>query len=99
MTHHYEEPKRRCVFLMYESNVEQEDGTIKKETSPIIWPDAFSLDDYSICEKEQLDPQLQDLGWKKRGKWRTSEGDSFGPLSRACEYETPEGELVDVWYG
>ena len=69
------------------------------DDSPIYWPDTFSFANYSLCECEQLDPQLQSLGWTKVGGWYTAEGDSFGPLSRACRYRTDKGEEVRVWYG
>ena len=100
MTHHHEKPTLgiRCVPITG-GNVQQKDGTVV-EMKPIIdWPSCFSFDHYRRDEKELLDNRLWAKGYKKVGEWRTTEGDTWGPLSRACRYKTPEGEVVDVWYG
>ena len=67
--------------------------------APIEWPKGFSWDEFYKSERDLIDPALKEKGWVKVGEWYSSEHDSFGPLSRACRYKTPEGQTVKVWYG
>lgn len=50
-------------------------------------------------EREILTPAIKKAGYRIIGNWWTSEGDSFGPLSRSLKAITPEGRQVQIFYG
>ncbi|HET6285766.1 MAG TPA: hypothetical protein VFG15_03315 [Amycolatopsis sp.] len=58
----------------------------------------LDFDNYMQCEEEVITPALLEAGYAVTGSWYTSEGDSFGPLSRAVEATNPDGEPVIVVY-
>jgi hypothetical protein len=64
------------------------------ETKPKI-----DFDQYRTWEREQGSPYLISLGYElSPGGWYTSEGDSFGPLSRSI-HATKDGARFVIWYG
>lgn len=64
-----------------------------------ICPGLADVDPYAYdrMETEIYTPALEKLGYTV-GKWYTSEGDSFGPLSRSVAV-TKDGQSFTVWYG
>ena len=60
----------------------------------------YDHDKFHKCEREVISPALRELGYEIGDKpyWYTSEGDSFGPLSRAIR-ASKDGKPVIVWYG
>lgn len=56
------------------------------------------FNDFYNSERKILNPLLINNGYKIERPWWTSEGDSFGPLSRSCRCTSPEGETVIFFY-
>lgn len=53
---------------------------------------------YDVWETDVAIPALKQLGFKVLGHFYTTEGDSFGPLTRGCRVEK-DGVQYIVWYG
>lgn len=64
-------------------------------------PDGFSFSRYREGERDILNPWLEAQGFilMEDMPWFTSEGDSFGPLTRARTVLDAEGNMRQVWYG
>ena len=54
---------------------------------------------YYDSEQNKLTPAIEKAGYQVIGGWSTSEGDSFGPLSRSLRAINPEGRQVKIFYG
>lgn len=59
-------------------------------------PRAFDSIEYATWEAEVATPALEALGYKVRG-WRTTDGDSFGPLVRMVTVEK-DGQKLQLWH-
>lgn len=57
-----------------------------------------SFTDYWTTEQEVLSPALREAGYALHCNWYTSEGDSFGPLSRAIQ-ASKDGVEFEIFYG
>ena len=68
------------------------------ELEDIVSFDGFSFADYWNGEQNILKPQLIKLGYTDI-RFRTAEGDSFGPLVRVCNCVDPDGIQRKYFYG
>lgn len=60
-------------------------------------PDCFHSTFYDRWEREIATPALRALGYEPSG-WRTTDGDSFGPLVRAVDL-SKDGKTESYFYG
>lgn len=60
-------------------------------------PDCFDSVHYDRWESEIATPALRALGYEP-SNWRTTDGDSFGPLVRGVDL-TKDGETKSYFYG
>lgn len=58
----------------------------------------FDYFDYRNEEEFVLTPAIIRAGYKVKGGWFTSDGDSFGPLVRAVRAVNQAGENVTITY-
>jgi hypothetical protein len=86
---------------MSDTDIEAEDQN--KDLSELIPDEAFNHKDcchssrYSSWESNVVEPLLVAKGYKVIG-WKTTDGDSFGPLVRAVVLEK-NGERETYFYG
>lgn len=61
-------------------------------------PDCFHSTRYARWEREIATPALRALGYEPKD-WRTTDGDSFGPLVRAVDLSHNGGPAATYTYG